>query len=443
MATVMGSLRDAKRYEIPNEVRLAPSVQRFSLEEPTAEAMTSPVMTAVSHFETDAFPRLPLRMQAVQTPIIPVVGALIKKHPGTISLGQGVVHYGPPPEAFDQIASFLAEADNHKYKLVQGIPLLLEVLSAKLAAENGIRVGPSNALIVTAGGNLAFMNAVLAITDPSDEIILQTPYYFNHEMAIAMAGCRPVLVSTDDSYQLRPDAIGHAITPKTRAVVTISPNNPTGAVYSEAALREVNAMCRERGIYHVHDEAYEYFTYGTTRHFSPASIEGSAAHTISLFSLSKAYGFASWRIGYMVIPERMVESIQKIQDTLLICPPVISQYVAAGALRVGLEYCRSKLRSIAEVRELVLDELESIGTFCAVPAADGAFYVLLRLETRWKPMDLVERLVREHGVAVIPGTAFGLDNGCYLRVAYGALQKETAAEGIGRLVRGLKAIVKP
>lgn len=382
-------------------------------------------------------------MQAVQTPIIPVVGALIKKHPGTISLGQGVVHYGPPPEAFDQIASFLAEADNHKYKLVQGIPLLLEVLSAKLAAENGIRVGSANALMVTAGGNLAFMNAVLAITDPGDEIILQTPYYFNHEMAVVMAGCRPVLVSTDDHYQLRPDAIGRAITPKTRAVVTISPNNPTGAVYSEAALREVNALCRERGIYHIHDEAYEYFTYGTARHFSPASIEGSAVHTISLFSLSKAYGFASWRIGYMVIPERMVESIQKIQDTLLICPPVISQYVAAGAVRVGLDYCRSKLRSIAEVRELVLAELESIRTFCTVPAADGAFYVLLRLETRWKPMELVERLVREHGVAVIPGTAFGLENGCYLRVAYGALQKETAAEGIGRLVRGLKGIVTP
>ena len=101
------------------------------------------------------------------------------------------------------------------------------------------------------------MNAVFAIASPGDEIILQTPYYFNHEMAIAIAGCRAVLVSTDDNYQLRPDAIRAAITDKTRAFVTISPNNPTGAVYPETALREINQFCGEHGIYHISDEAYE------------------------------------------------------------------------------------------------------------------------------------------------------------------------------------------
>src|SRR5438093_284653 len=135
--------------------------------------------------------REPMRMHAVQSPIIPVVAELIRKHPGTIALRPGVGSYGPPPAA---------------------------------------------------------------------------------------------------------------LTPKTRAVVTISPNNPTGAVYPEAALREVNAICREHGLYHIHDEAYEYFVYDGAKHFSPGSIPGAATHTISLYSLSKAYGFASWRIGAMVIP---------------------------------------------------------------------------------------------------------------------------------------------
>ena len=386
--------------------------------------------------------RAPSRMQAVQSPVIPVVAELIRQAPGTISLGQGVVYYGPPPEAFGQIACFLAEPENHKYKTVQGISSLVEGLGTKLKLENGIPVNSSNALVVTAGGNLAFMNAVLAIADPGDEIILQTPYYFNHEMAIVMAGCRPVLVATDENYQLQPEAIRKAITPSTRAVVTISPNNPTGAVYPEAALREVNDLCRAQGIYHISDEAYEYFTYDGALHFSPASMGGSASHTISLFSLSKAYGFASWRIGYMVIPEHLLVSVKKIQDTLLICPPVISQYAAIGAIEAGFEYCREKLRSIVEVRAILLDELKSLRHFCSIPPADGAFYFLLRLETRRKPMELVERLVREFGVAVIPGTAFGLDQGCYLRVAYGALEKGTAAEGIGRLARGLKSIIE-
>src|SRR6266446_1806483 len=226
--------------------------------------------------------REPSRMQAVQSPIIPVVAELIRNFPGTISLGQGVVSYGPPKEAIDGLAGFLADPENHKYKPVQGLPILLEALEEKLEVENGIRLGPANRLLVTAGGNMAFMNAVLAITDPGDEIILQTPYYFNHEMAVTMASCRPVLVETDDNYQLRPEAIRQAITSKTRAVVTISPNNPTGAVYSEAALREVNQICRERGVYHISDEAYENFTYNRARHFSPGSMPESEAHTISL-----------------------------------------------------------------------------------------------------------------------------------------------------------------
>ena len=380
-------------------------------------------------------------MQAVQTPIIPVVAALIRDHPGTISLGQGVVHYGPPPEAIEQIGPFLADPENHKYKPVQGLPLLVEALTVKLRSDNGILVAPESTVVVTAGANLGFVNALLAVTDLGDEVILQTPYYFNHEMAITMAGCHPVPVDSDEHYQLRPGAIRRAITPKTRAVVTISPNNPSGAVYSEAALREVNQICREHGLYHINDEAYEYFTYGAARHFSPGSIEGSAAHTISLYSVSKAYGFASWRMGCMVIPAHLFESVQKIQDTFLICAPVISQYAAVGALRAGPDYCRSKLASIAAVREDVLEELDGIRDLCAVPAAEGAFYVLLRVETTLDPMGLVERLVREFGVAVIPGTTFGLNEGCYLRVSYGALTQETAAEGIRRLVKGLRSIV--
>src|SRR4030095_5856695 len=211
-----------------------------------------------------------------------------------------------------------------------------------------------------------FMNAVLAITDPGDEIILQTPYYFNHEMARRRASCRPVLVATDENYQLRPAAIRDALTPRTRAVVTISPNNPTGAVYSETALREVNALCREHGVYHIHDEAYEYFVYGGARHFSPGSLAGARTYTISLYSLSKAYGFASWRIGAMVIPEHLFTPVRKIQDTILICAPVISQFAAVGALQAGAEYCRRQIGSIRCVREIVLNELEELRGLCVV-----------------------------------------------------------------------------
>ena len=383
------------------------------------------------------------RVRATQSPIIPVIADLVRSCPGTISLGQGVVGYGPPATAIAQIERFLAEPLNHRYQPVAGIAALLVAIEKKLAAENGVRLDSGNRIMVTAGGNQAFMNVVLAIADPGDEFILPTPYYFNQEMAVTMANCRPVLVPTDASYQLDLAALRAAITTRTRAIVTVSPNNPTGAVYPRETLLAVNQLCAERGIVHISDEAYEHFTYDGARHFSAASTDGTAPHTISLYSLSKSFGFASWRIGWMVYPANFEAAMRKVQDTLLICPPVVSQFAALGALEAGARYVQEKLRGIAAVRSIVQRELASLVAekLCDVPPAQGAFYFLLRVHTPRPALELAERLIREHGVAVIPGNAFGLERGCYLRVAYGALQTETATEGIGRLVRGLRALV--
>jgi aspartate/methionine/tyrosine aminotransferase len=284
------------------------------------------------------------------------------------------------------------------------------------------------------------MNAVLAVTDPGDEIILPAPYYFNHEMAIVMAGARAVAVPTDDQYQLDVPAIAAAITSRTRAVVTVSPNNPTGAVYSSAALSEINALCKARGVFHVHDEAYEYFTYGSARHFSPGSLEGAAAHTISLYSLSKAYGMASWRIGYMVIPEALSDAVNKIQDTLLICPPAVSQQAALAALLVGRGHAAPHVEELDATRRLIFAILQADDVPCDVPEAEGAFYYLLRAHSRLNSMTLTERLIREHRVAVIPGSAFADAATSSIRISYGALDADSIAEGVGRLVSGLRAL---
>ena len=382
------------------------------------------------------------RMREVQTPIIPVIAELIRAHPGTVSLGQGVAYYGPPPEALEAVQQFQADPANHKYTLVQGIDPLLEVIRHKLLEENSIALTETQRIVVTAGGNMAFMNALLAIADPGDQIILQLPYYFNHEMAISMVNCEAVCVPTDARYQLQLDAIRNAITDRTRAIVTVSPNNPAGVVYAESDLRAVNALCREAGLYHISDEAYEYFTYDGARHFSPGSIADSSEYTISLYSLSKAYGFASWRIGWMVAPDHLYTAIKKAQDTILICPPVVSQYAAVAAMQVGSAYCREKLGTMAATRRIIQRSLNELGELTALPRSDGAFYFLLRVRTDMEAITLAERLIREHHVAVIPSTAFGVTEGCSLRVAYGALSEEVAAEAVGRLSRGLCHILQ-
>lgn len=382
-----------------------------------------------------------LRMRSVQDPVIPVVAELIRANPGTVSLGQGVVNFAPPPAVYEKIEIFQENPEIHKYGPVEGLPELRDKISEKLMAENSISTGEALQVVITAGANMGFLNALFAITDPGDEIILPAPYYFNHEMAVTMLNCKPVPVPTDNDYYPDIKKIEKAITAHTRAVVTVSPNNPTGAVYPRELLTAVNRLCRRHKIYHITDETYEYFTYDGAVHFSPAGLEESRRHTISLFSLSKAYGFASWRIGYMVIPDHLASAVRKIQDTNLICPPAISQYAAIGALEAGRAYCDKKVQSIAEVRTQLLKELETIGSHLFYPRAEGAFYAFLRIDTGITAMEMVSRLIENHGIAVIPGNAFGMERGCYLRISYGALEKETAILGIARLVEGLSEIL--
>ncbi|MEM8732882.1 MAG: pyridoxal phosphate-dependent aminotransferase [Planctomycetota bacterium] len=381
-------------------------------------------------------PRIADRIQSVQDPVIPIVGKLISQSPGTISLGQGIVHYDPPSAAIEAVQSQSQHfAAVHRYGDVCGTEELLAAIREKVKRENGFDLTERD-VIYTAGSNMAFLNAVLAIADVGDEVILLSPYYFNHDMAIEIAGCKTVAVSTMDDYQINLDGVRAAITPRTRAIVTVSPNNPTGVIYPRESLAAVNALCREHDIYHISDEAYEYFVYAGDEHFSPASLPGASEHTISLYTLSKAYGMAGWRAGYMVVPSSLTMPIKKVQDTNLVCPPMLNQLVAKTAIECGVDWVRPKVKALAKVRSAVLDVLADIPG-CQIPTPSGAFYMVLKLDTHWDDMDLVKYLIHEHQVAALPGGTFGLGEQCGIRISYGALQSDTVVAGAQRLRTGL------
>jgi aspartate/methionine/tyrosine aminotransferase len=385
--------------------------------------------------------RAAIRMERVDPPIIPAIAALARANAGTISLGQGVVSYGPPVEAVARLPELLADPQLHKYQAVSGMAPLLDEIHAKLARENGIEVQGGSHLMVTAGSNMAFLQSVLAVGDPGDEFILPLPFYFNQEMAIRMCGCVPVAVPTRADWSLDVDAIAAAITPRTRAIVTVSPNNPTGAVYSEADLRAVNALCAQRGLYHFSDEAYEYFTYDGVRHFSPGALPGAHAHTFSFFSLSKNFGMASWRVGYVVFPADLFEAMNKAQDTNLICAPVPSQLLALQALRLGRPWVQPRVQQLAAVRAAVHEALGQLGDLVQFPRTQGAFYVLVRLPDVSDVMAFNRALIEKHRVATIPGFAFGLTDtrkANYQRLSYGALDAGTVASGVQRFVAGVR-----
>ena len=381
------------------------------------------------------------RIARVDTPIIPTIAAMVRANPGTISLGQGVVSYGPPADAVAALPALMADPALNKYQAVTGIAPLVSAIADRLRAENGYDVDGRSEIMVTAGSNSAFLTAVLAVADPGDEFILPTPYYFNQEMAIRMCDCTPVLVPTREDWQLDVDAIARAVTPRTRAIVTLSPNNPTGAVYSEADLRAVNALCAQRGLYHFSDEAYEYFTYGQARHFSPAAIPGAQQHTLSFYSFSKNYGMASWRVGYVVYPLALSEAMNKVQDTNLICAPVVSQLLALQALQKGRSIVTPQIEALARVRDTVHEALASLGELVSFPRTEGAFYVLMKLPGVEDALAFNRAMVERHRVATVPGFAFGLADtraANYQRLSYGALDAATVAEGVQRFVAAVR-----
>lgn len=390
------------------------------------------------------------RLGAVLDPVIPQLGELLRRRPASLSLAQGMVNWDPPPAVHQAILEALNQPGSalHRYGATWGEPELLEAMAHKLSHANGLDLSGA-LLLATTGSNMAFAALAQVICDAGSEVILPVPTYFNHVMAVQLAGGVAVGVAAGPIPD--PDALAAAITPRTRAIVTISPNNPSGVVIPEPVLRAINALCADRGLLHISDEAYELFVHGTEPHFSPGSPVGAAAHTASLYSFSKAYGMAGWRMGYAVVPEALRPALAKVLDTVQICPTLLSQRAATAALTTDPSWSRDRLASLAPRRAQLLAAVarwQRDGLPVRLWAEpDGAFYGLLVVEgiaaardgRRLDSDGLMEWLVLELGVAVVSGRAFGLEcpGAAVFRLSYGMLEGAALDDALNRLGRGL------
>jgi aspartate/methionine/tyrosine aminotransferase len=397
----------------------------------------------------NAAPVAAARMACVATPVIARVGELMRQCPGALSLAQGMVAWGPPSGVRQAVAAALLEDDPRvdRYGPVLGEAPLLEAVHRELSGRRGLDLEGSE-LLVSAGSNMAFSAIAQVLCDPGDEVLLPLPFYFNHAMAIRLAGGVPVAVEA--GLVPDPERLAAAITPRTRAIVTISPNNPSGVVMPPAVLETINALCAHLGLVHISDEAYADFIHGVVPHHSPASRSGSGSHTVSLFSLSKSYGMAGWRMGYAAVPRQLMDSLAKVQDTVLICPPQLSQRAALAALDAGPDWCRPRIEALGERRLQLIEAVRAARrgglALDMLGPADGAFYALVRFPCPLEGDRLMERLVLEHGVAALPGESFGLPPSPgqrLLRLSYGMLNAVDLAEALRRLCNGIQSLVRP
>ncbi len=393
-----------------------------------------------STFDTSSGPPLPDRVRRVTMPPIDELNTWMAETNAAggdvISLGQSVPFFGPPSEMIEAARGAL---DNfgprlHTYGPDAGIPELRDALAEKLLKFNGIDIDPNSRIMVTPGSNQAFTVAMMTILEPGDEVAIVSPYYFNHHMAIELCGGEVVEIplSEETGFQLRAEDVESVLTDRTRAVVLISPNNPTGAVYSPENIQAVARMLTERGIYLISDDAYEVFCFDGARHSSPAAMVEDTDLVITLGSLSKTFGMTGWRIGYMVAGADVIRQALKVQDSTAICAPIISQVAALAALKHMPDYPQSMIRELDERRSL----LESVAD--EAPAlhwqkTDGALFGMVRVDVETKGRDLAWELLEEAQVLTVPGRAFGQQWRGFIRISYGCSPRERYEEALGRL----------
>jgi aminotransferase len=290
-------------------------------------------------------------------------------------------------------------------------------------------------LIITAGGNQAFMLAMMTAVDPGDEVLLPSPYFVNHEMTVRAIGAVPVEVPLSEAhgFALRWADLEAHVSSHTRAVVVCSPSNPTGAVVAPGEMMQIARELATRRVLLFADETYARFVYGA-EYSSAASLLEWRENVILTSTFSKSFGMTGWRVGYLLADRRLTEQAIKIQDAMVICAPVVSQIAAEAAIRQSWDYPLSFHDELIARRRLLSDGLRSIPRLHWTPTG-GAFFAFVRVNGCTDSARLSHDILEREHVVTIPGASFGQGGEGFIRLSYGASDQDQLSEAVGRLAR--------
>lgn len=358
-----------------------------------------------------------------------------------ILFGAGEPDFPTPPHVIEAAVAACADRRNHGYTPAAGLPELREAVAAKTRRDSGVDVDAAHVL-VTNGGKQAVYNAFQALLDPGDEVLLPTPYWTTYPEAIALAGGVPVPIATteDDGFRVTVDQLEAARNRRTKALVFVSPSNPSGAVYPPTEVEAIGRWALAHGLFVVTDEIYEHLTYGSHRFSSMPGLVPELADTCVIVNgVAKTYAMTGWRVGWMIGPPDLVAAAVNLQSHSTSNVANVSQRAALAALEGSLD-------AIVEMREAFMRRgsvmhrllsaipgvtcLEPQGAFYCFPSFAGVLGRNIAGRTPRTTLELAELLLDEVKVAVVPGEAFGAPG--YARLSF-AVDDQAIAEGIGRL----------
>jgi aminotransferase len=334
-----------------------------------------------------------------------------------IALGRGDPDFHTPTHIVAAAKAAL-DANAHHYTGPTGLPPLRAAIAKDLKDSYGLDY-TADEIVVTAGVQESIMLCMLALVAPGDEVLITSPRFTTYDTAVHLCGGVPVPVPTVEANDFALDVaeIEARITPRTRMFVMVSPNNPTGAVTPPAVICQIAALAIKHNILVIADEIYAKMIYAPNEHLSIATLPGMKERTITLNGFSKTYAMTGWRVGYLAAPLDFVEKVTEPRHALSINTCTVSQHAALAALTGPQEPLHAMLAEYAERRDWLMPALTAAGFTYGHPG--GAFYIYTNISSSGMPApEFCERLLRETGVMLFPGTMFGDDSTDYIRISY-------------------------
>ncbi|HEV8141316.1 MAG TPA: aminotransferase class I/II-fold pyridoxal phosphate-dependent enzyme [Methylomirabilota bacterium] len=353
--------------------------------------------------------RLSNRVQGFTESVIREMTRVVALH-GGVNLAQGMPDF-PPPKALVEAAHQALDGDFHQYAITWGAPNLRAAIADKYRRFYGMDVDPERHVTVCCGSTETMLATLLAVLNPGDEVIIFEPFYENYGPGCIISGAAPVWIPLEGpDFTFDPDRLRNAVSPRTRAIVFNSPNNPSGKVFGHRELEVIADLCRRHDLLAITDEIYEHIVYDGHRHIPIATLPDMADRTITISGISKSYSVTGWRVGYAIAPPEISDGIRRAHDFITVGAPAPLQEAAVTALRFPDRYYVDLRTAYQARRDLLLGYLERAGFVCNTPR--GAYYILTDVAHFMKRYAIDDDtafamwLIKECGVATVPGSSF-------------------------------------
>ena len=361
---------------------------------------------------------------------------------GAVNLGQGFPDFAAPEDIKRKAMEAIA-ADHNQYAITWGVKEFRDAIAAKTKWFLGLDIDPETEITVTCGSTEGMIAAMMATVDPGDEVVVFEPFYENYAPDAILSDARPrhvPLYRTDDGFEFDRDELRAAFNERTKAIIICNPNNPTGKVYTRQELEFIADLCKEFDALCFTDEIYEHILYGP-EHVSMATLPGMRERTVVVNSMSKTYSVTGWRVGWCIAPPDITLAIRKVHDFLTVGAANALQHAGAYALSLPADYYASLHGLYQAKRDFIVPVLQNAGFKCDSP--QGAYYVMADISEFGFENDIefTKHLIREIGVAVVPGSSFYHDARSGSQMVRFCFCKKTetleaAAENLAKLKRG-------